>query len=89
MATPRKLTDNFVATTVDDEIVIVDMAGGELFSLKGTARAVWEAIDGDTPVDAIAQAMAARYDVTPDEAGADIAALVGELEAAGLVAGRS
>ena len=86
MTTPRKLSENYVATRVDDEIVLIDMAGGELFSLGGTARDIWGAIDGNTPVDTIAQAMAARYAVEPAEAAADIADLLAELAAAGLVA---
>ena len=58
MAVLKKLKDNFVVTQVDDEVLIVDLDGGELFSLSGTGRAVWEAIDGKRDADAIAALLA-------------------------------
>ncbi|MFN2099441.1 PqqD family protein [Altererythrobacter sp. MF3-039] len=85
MAAPRKIKENFIATVVDDEVVLIDMAGGELFSLKGTARAIWDMIDGRRSYAEIADAMAAEYDVAHSEALADIETLGEELRRAKLL----
>lgn len=84
MAAVRKLTQNFVATDVDGEVLIVDLDGGELFSLSGTARAVWEAIDGARDEASIAALLAERYDGEAATIAADVSALVEQLEAAAL-----
>lgn len=86
MAAVRKLTGNFVATDVDGEVLIVDLEGGELFSLAGTARAAWEAIDGTRDADGIAALLATRYDGEIEAIAADVAQLVSDLERAALVA---
>ena len=86
MSALRKLTENFIATTVDDEVLIVDLDGGELFSLTGTARSVWDAIDGSRDEGAIAQLMAERHEGDADRIAADVAALVRDFEDAALVA---
>ena len=85
MAALRKRTENFIATIVDDEVLIVDLNGGELFSLSGTARAVWEAIDGRRDEAAIAEAMAMEHDGDSETIAKDVASLVNELEKAALL----
>ena len=86
MAVLKKLKDNFVATQVDDEILIVDLDGGELFSLSGTGRAVWEAIDGKRDADAITALLAARYDADETVIAGDVRALIASLREAALIA---
>ena len=85
MGAIRKLTDNFIATEVDDELLIVDPDGGELFSLTGTAKAVWEAIDGKQGESGIAALMAEQHDGDSDTIVADVHALLVELQRAALV----
>lgn len=85
MVAIRKCTGNFVATQVDDEILIVDLDGGELFSLSGTARAVWEAIDGTRSEEEIARQMAALYQGDPHAIACDVAALLSDFEDAALI----
>ena len=86
MAVLKKLKDNFVATQVDDEVLIVDLDGGELFSLSGTGRAVWEAIDGKRDADAIAALLAAAYDADETVIAGDVRALITSLTDAALIA---
>lgn len=88
MGNPRKLTANFVATMVDDELLIVDLDGGELLSLSGTALEIWDQIDGNASEAAIVQVMAERYSASPEELAGDVAELIHELEAAALVSTR-
>lgn len=85
MAIPRKLTANFVATEVDEETLIVDLDGGFLFSLSGTARAVWHAIDGQKSEAQISEVLAVTYDAGQDVIASDVAELLAELESASLV----
>ena len=85
MTIPRKSTQNFVATLVDDEVLIVDLDGGELFSLSGTARSVWDAIDGKRSAADIARLMADAHEGDAAIIDADVAALLAEFERAALV----
>jgi pyrroloquinoline quinone biosynthesis protein D len=86
MAVPRKLTQNFAATEVDDEVLIVDLEGGELFSLSGTGRAIWQLIDGRRDIPAIAAELGRHYAATADQLDQDCRKLLGELVDVGLVA---
>ena len=81
-----KLSQNFVATRVDDEVLIVDLDGGELFSLSGTARSVWEAIDGTRTEREIADRMTREHEGDAGVIAADVTALVHQLKAAALLA---
>lgn len=83
--TPRKLTANFVETDVDDETLIVDMDGGLLFSLSGTGRAVWKAVDGERSKEAIARLMVADFAGDEAEIAGDIERLLRDLAGARLV----
>ena len=85
MGAIRKLTENFIATEVDEELLIVDLDGGELFSLSGTAKAVWNAIDDKRDEGAIAAIMAEQHDGDSDTIVADVHALLVELQRAALV----
>ena len=85
MMAPRKLTDNFIATQIDDEIVLIDIAGGELFSLKDTGRAIWDLIDGQRTPSDIAAILTERYEVELAEATEGVDALLRDLADAKLV----
>ena len=85
MPVPRKLTANFVATEVDDEVLIVDLEGGMLFSLEGAARTVWQAIDGQMSEAEIAEQMARTHVGPAREIASDVRELLQELEDAALV----
>lgn len=86
MAIPRKLTDNFIETEVDGEVLLVDLAGGELFSLDGTAAAIWRLIDGTRDVGAIARTLQAGYEAVEGVIARDCGCLIDELAQAGVVA---
>ncbi len=62
---------------------IADMQN--IFALNGTGAFVWERLDGHTTLAGIRDALARDFDVAPDAAWGDLAALVGDLDAAGLV----
>ena len=77
----------FVETVIDDEIVVMQLDSGDFFSLRDTARAIWEAIDGARDEAGIGAAMADAFpEAHRDELAADVAAFVTRLRAAGLLA---
>ena len=86
MAQLRKLTANFVETEVDGEVLIVDLDGGELFSLSGTARDIWRLIDGERSADAIVEALQQEFTAPAGAVEQDVRALLNELQDAALVA---
>jgi len=86
MTTPiRKLPEAFVETAIDDEIVVMSMASGDFFSIRGTARDVWLKIDGVRDRAALNAALAEDYG---DEVDAgEVAEFLDALGAAGLTEG--
>lgn len=81
----RKCTQNFVATLVDEEVLIVDLDGGELFSLTGTGRAIWDAVDGKRSVADIVRMLAETHSAPDDEITDDVSELLAECERAALM----
>ncbi|TMM48290.1 PqqD family protein [Qipengyuania marisflavi] len=81
----RKLPEAFVETEVDGEVLLIDLDGGELFSLTGTARAIWLAIDGSRDVPAIAASLANAYDGDAAAIRSECESFVAQLAEARLV----
>lgn len=75
----------FSETAIDDEIVLMNLATGDFFSLEGTSRAIWLLIDGARSRSDIIAALAGVYSAEPDAIAADLDAFVGELRGAGLL----
>ena len=82
----RKASDRFSETTIDDEIVVMNLESGDFFSLTGTARDIWLLIDGRRDEGALVAALAADYGVDEATIGLDVADFLTQLEAAGLLA---
>ena len=81
----QKPKAGLLATMIDDELVMLAGDSGQLFSLCGTALAIWNAIDGERDEQAIAMAVAMEYDEAEERIARDVAAFVGELSSAGLL----
>ncbi|HNR37850.1 MAG TPA: PqqD family protein [Acidobacteriota bacterium] len=54
-----------------------------IYALNEMAGRIWELIDGRASVQDLVRTIVAEFDVTPEEAGADILELLGQLVAAG------
>jgi pyrroloquinoline quinone biosynthesis protein D len=93
MSTPKIDRDDRVAVPehvrfrqFDDELVLVDLAGGEYFSLNAVGTRIWRAAaTGKTPVQ-IAASLAHEYEVEEDTALLDCLHLLDQLLERGLVA---
>jgi hypothetical protein len=82
---PTKRTDRFSETTIDGEVVIMSLENGDFFSLTGTARSIWELIDGVRSRDALLAELAATYEMPGVALAADVDAFLAQLAGAGLL----
>jgi len=73
-----------VETDLETEVVLLDPATREMFSLNATGRVVWRALPGRTVADLAAEVTRA-FDVGYDRALEDVRRIVGELLAAGVI----
>ena len=68
------------ARRLGGETMIMSGRDSTLYTLNEVATVIWEAADGTTPLDEIVTTkVCAEFDVTPEEAMRDAAALVAEL----------
>lgn len=82
-----KLTDRFVATANQDEIIITRLDNGEFFALSETAAAAWALIDGRRDYHALLHALATLYEVDQTTIAEDVHDLLAKLHVAGLLEG--
>ena len=85
-----KRSENIVTRQIAGETLLVpirgDLAGIQrIFALDEVSSFVWEQLDGAHDLDALAAQVCAAFDVTPEQAGEDIAQFIAELNEAGLV----
>jgi hypothetical protein len=69
----------------DQEIVLLDLAGGKYFALDEVGAEVWRRLADGKSVDQIAADLVTLFDTDETTARADVASLLGELAAAGLI----
>ena len=77
--------DKLAARKVAGEMVILSAEDSSLLVLNEVGTAIWEAADGRTPLQAIAEAVCREYDVEPDVARRDVDDFVQALADAGIV----
>jgi hypothetical protein len=80
---PRR-TD-VAAKVMDGEAIIINLSNGVYYSLDKVGGVVWEQIAATRTVSEVVSAVAARYDVSPERARADIERLLGELRQEALI----
>lgn len=77
----------YVETAIDEETVVMLLESGAFFSLRDSARTIWQLIDGGRDRDAILSELASSYDAPRDVLACDLDAFLAELRDSGLVAG--
>ena len=80
-----KATGRFSETVIDEEVVVMSLDNGDFFSLTGTAREIWDLIDGTRSRDRLIGELSQRHAVDPATVAADVDAFLDQLAAAGLV----
>lgn len=80
MTTPIiKCPDRYIDTTIDDEIVLLDLESADFFSLSGTSISIWQLIDGSRTREDITAAVAAEYGVVAADIEAEVAEFLDQL----------
>jgi hypothetical protein len=77
-----------IETRLADEIILLDTATQQMFSLTGSGPLIWDALRTET-ISGVAALITARFEVTPEVATADVRALVTRLLDAGLLGPRA
>lgn len=85
--TLAKAAGQFTETEIDDEVVVMSLASGDFFSLTGTARAIWQALDWQHDRAGLIAALAAEFRSDPAAIAGDVDAFLAQLSAAGLLTG--
>lgn len=78
-------TDTFVEAEVNDEILVMNVETGLCSAIAGSARAIWQAVDGKRGVEEIRTMLGGRYDVSPETCAEEVTAFLQELEHAKLL----
>ena len=78
----RRATD-VIVTDLARELVLLDPRNGEMFALNTTARRIWLSLPADVP--RLAALIVVEFNVSVDHAYDDAAALLGQMEQAGLI----
>ncbi|WP_128891355.1 PqqD family protein [Erythrobacter sp. HKB08] len=85
MAMIRKAASDIIETDVDDETIIVSLESGEMFSLSGTARAIWEKLEAGMDESDLVDALTDEFEVEEEVLRADLAKFLADSREAGLI----
>lgn len=77
--------DDLLATEVDGDLVMMDVATGKYFHMDPVGAKIWAMIDGAAALSDLCERLAAVYAGEPGRIQADVLAYVARMEAAGLV----
>jgi hypothetical protein len=82
--------NEYVSRDVAGETILLPVRSGvasleSIYTLNDVARTIWELIDGERTSQAIAEELARRFEVTTEEAQADVSEFLNDLAGAGLV----
>lgn len=85
-----KKEKSVVSRKIAGELFLVPVSGKladmqNFYALTPVAEFIWERLDGKTGLDEIREAVLARFDVTREQAEADISEFAEELATVGLV----
>jgi len=72
-------TDNIAATIIDGEAVIINLSTGVYYSLIGAGVEAWRWIEQGHALGAVAEALASRYETSPEQTAADVSRLAEEM----------
>jgi hypothetical protein len=84
----RVNSPHVIHETIDGEVIVINLASGNYYSVKGAGADVWDVIESSPGADknAIAAAIAARFGRASDEIEREIADFLGALKREELVA---
>ena len=80
-----RIADDVVFEILDDETVVLNLTSGEYHSLNGTGTRAWQLIEEHGDLERVRDAMAAEFQVAPEQLAADLDRLVEDLLGRGLL----
>lgn len=86
-----KRNSDFLLRDVAGTLVLVPVGGAlstfsGMMTLNGTGAYIWQLLENEQTVQSLAEAIAARYEVSAEEAAADVEAFLEKLKPTGAVA---
>lgn len=81
----RKIPGRCVETSIDDELVLMQLDRGSFHGLKSTGLAIWKLIDGTRDRPGIVAALVAQFDVSPEQCDAEVGRFLDQVHKAGLI----
>jgi hypothetical protein len=70
---------------IDDEVVAVDVATSTYLAANDSGTVLWQTLAGGATRDELVTALAERFGLDAEQAGADVDAFLAQLEAQGLL----
>jgi hypothetical protein len=80
-----KYADNFIRREIDGQVAFIKDDGLAIYVLNKTAAQIWEMCDGNMLPEEIAAGLCARYDVSFEQASADVHEALASLTDKGLL----
>jgi hypothetical protein len=77
--------EDIIWRRVEDETVVITDDGLSVHVLNKTATYIWELCDGSCGPDEITASLCERFDVSSEEANADVKDIIAKLEQMGLL----
>jgi hypothetical protein len=74
-----------LAAHLEGEAVLLHMESKDYFRLNDTAAWIWKGLERGLDHDALVASLLERYEVTPDDAAAELDALLADLSQRGLI----
>lgn len=75
----------FVAANLGEELAMLDMAHGAYLGFNATAAHLWRLLDQPCTLGALCDAMMAEFDVDPERCRSEVAELLDQLVAQGML----
>jgi hypothetical protein len=81
----RSNEEEVAAKVIDGEAIIINLSNGIYYSMDKVGGFIWEMIEGRHSLQTIVESISTRYDVSTEQARADVERLVAELVQENLV----
>ena len=75
----RPNTEEVAAKVMDGEAILINLSNGVYYSMDNVGGVIWELVEGQHNLEEMIAAIRARYEVSAEQAQADVERLVGEL----------
>lgn len=81
----RPASDEIASKWIDDEVIVLDLAQGEYYSLEDSAALIWQRLEEHKSLGQIAQELTLRYSATRAQVEGDLEEFIENLLACKLI----